>query len=408
MTVAIGASAINVALGNPIATSGITTTASGSNFYIVAMANNGGVSSIVDSKSNSYTQIASKQDTNNGRWIYLYECLNGTGGSSHTATLNAGDNGFAIALVEVTGSDTTDPSETPTTDYNTGDATMNCSVTTGADNELVLTAGFVTSAGNAIVLNGGFTGIDSGTSAYVGGATAYKSVASASTAADPAWTQNGGGAFEGLSITVALKDGAPPGPAITDAGDENYTPGETGITITGTAFGASQGAGKVWLSPTNDVNDALRVQQTVTAWADTSITITTAQGNCRYGATLYLFVVDNAAAASNGHAVTLSPVTGKSYVNLASVHSPSSERLTSSPDLEIGDQIEVSTIQGTGTVTVADDATWQADIGVTSFNFRVWDNTDGTWGAAATQTIQGVSIGWRGNRMSLGLRLSLA
>jgi hypothetical protein len=42
------------------------------------------------------------------------------------------------------------------------------------------------------------------------------------------------------------------------------------------------------------VDDAARVAQTVTAWADTSITFTAVRGALQPGTTLYLFVVPTA------------------------------------------------------------------------------------------------------------------
>lgn len=100
---------------------------------------------------------------------------------------------------------------------------------------------------------------------------------------------------------------SPPNVTISDAGDELYFNGES-ITITGTNFGASQGAGRVWISPTNNVNDGSRVEQTVTAWSDTSITITTVKGGLSYLTNAYLFVVNNLSQTnSTGHVVQLEP-----------------------------------------------------------------------------------------------------
>lgn len=79
------------------------------------------------------------------------------------------------------------------------------------------------------------------------------------------------------------------------------------------------------------------------------------------------------------------------YVTLTSVHSPSSERLTSVPDLEVGDQIEYGVVQGTGAVVVNADGTFVADSGVGAFSFRVWSATDRTFGAVAVQDLTGAT-----------------
>ena len=93
--------------------------------------------------------------------------------------------------------------------------------------------------------------------------------------------------------------------AITSVSDSTLTNGQTGITITGTGFGASQGAGFVTISPTDDVTDASAEEQTVTAWSDTSITFTAVRGSLAYNTTMYLFVEENGGESNaSGEAVS--------------------------------------------------------------------------------------------------------
>lgn len=107
-----------------------------------------------------------------------------------------------------------------------------------------------------------------------------------------------------------------PGVDITNAGDEVFENGES-ITITGSGFGASQGVGKVYISPSDDIADAGRVEQTVTAWADTSITITVARGGLSFLTNHYLFVKNNALESNaGGYSVQIEP---KVYVRRALV-----------------------------------------------------------------------------------------
>jgi hypothetical protein len=76
-------------------------------------------------------------------------------------------------------------------------------------------------------------------------------------------------------VAVAVKRYSTPAvPTITDAGTEVFADAQTGIVITGTNFGASQGVGAVKISPTNNVADGAAVTQTIENWSDTSITIT--------------------------------------------------------------------------------------------------------------------------------------
>lgn len=93
--------------------------------------------------------------------------------------------------------------------------------------------------------------------------------------------------WEGGNITGATN------PTITDAGDEGFFNGETLCPITGTGFGTSQGAGKVYISPTDNVADGGRVEQTVTSWADTAIAFTAVKGSLSLETNAYLFVVNN-------------------------------------------------------------------------------------------------------------------
>lgn len=77
---------------------------------------------------------------------------------------------------------------------------------------------------------------------------------------------------------------------------------QTGIVLTGSLFGASQGAGLVELGDASDYTTATKATQTVTAWADTSITITANLGALTPGP-LWMFVTNNAGQHSEGRPV---------------------------------------------------------------------------------------------------------
>lgn len=93
-------------------------------------------------------------------------------------------------------------------------------------------------------------------------------------------------------------------PTITDAGDEDFTPGETPVTVIGTGFGATQGSGRVELNTAAD-GSGVSVTQTIVSWSATSIAITITKGGHNYGA-LYLIVHNADGQRSAGYAVTLS------------------------------------------------------------------------------------------------------
>jgi hypothetical protein len=102
------------------------------------------------------------------------------------------------------------------------------------------------------------------------------------------------------------------------------------------------------------------------SYAATSARVTTADGN-------------------DSVSVTISPPAGRDYVDIGTPDPVAANRITAIPDIESGDQLEWGNIQGTGTVVVNDDATFDADEGVTAFDVRAQDGTG--WGDWATQTV---------------------
>jgi hypothetical protein len=88
-----------------IATSAVTTQASGSTFLILVFWQSARTfTSVVDSKSNIYTQIDTEITIGGTDRCRAYYCENGTGGASHTATLNI--SGLAVCgimFLEITG-----------------------------------------------------------------------------------------------------------------------------------------------------------------------------------------------------------------------------------------------------------------------------------------------------------------
>lgn len=123
---------------------------------------------------------------------------------------------------------------------------------------------------------------------------------------------NGGSGESGPSVTaiylMVLSAGPSLGPEIDDVDPDTLAHGDTGIDITGSGFGATQGSGSVIVSPTDDVDDVNAATQTVTSWGDTGITFTANQGGITPGSA-YLFVVDDDGNSNeDGFPVTLVPV----------------------------------------------------------------------------------------------------
>jgi hypothetical protein len=151
-------------------------------------------------------------------------------------------------------------------------------------------------------------------------------------------------------------------------------------TITGSNFGASQGAGGVAIGG---------VAQPIVSWGDTSITIgPIARGILRYG-TQSVVVTSDADGSSNPSAQPLLPQAGWNYVNLVNPLATSGARITASPDLAGGDQLAWGDIIPSGTVTVASDASYLASSTVGQFNVECNDGTG--WGGFGTQFVANVA-----------------
>ena len=129
-------------------------------------------------------------------------------------------------------------------------------------------------------------------------------------------------------VAVAFSSGAAP-MSITDVDSDNIiTNGQTGIVITGVGFEASQNSGTVTIDG---------VTQTVTAWADTAITITHVRSSMKYGA--QTLSVTNNSAANDTQPITVNPASGFSYVDLSGYVEGSAD-ITGTPSLVDGDQLE--------------------------------------------------------------------
>lgn len=160
---------------------------------------------------------------------------------------------------------------------------------------------------------------------------------------------------------------------------------DTGITLTGSGFGATKGSSSVIISPTNNPADANAVTQTTTAWSDTSITFTVGRGALKYAASGYYVFVRTSGGDSTGQAVSLSPQTGWAYAGIVTPDPTASNRITATADIASGDQLAYGNIQGTGTVVVTSSATFNATSTVTAFDVEVNDGIG--WGTTATQTL---------------------
>lgn len=119
------------------------------------------------------------------------------------------------------------------------------------------------------------------------------------------------GAVNWTHYAVALNAASEAGVTISSVSDTTLTHGQSGIVITLT--GASASGNTVIVSPTDDVEDALAVAQTITAEGTTEITFTADLDSFDFG-TLYLFVV-NADSESNETGEVISRVIGSATLS---------------------------------------------------------------------------------------------
>lgn len=200
-------------------------------------------------------------------------------------------------------------------------------------------------------------------------------------------------AFSGL-IGFAIPAGAvgEDDPTITDVDtDEVVLDGQTSVAVTGTDMGADETERTFTLR-----QGSTSVPQTETgSGTDTAATLTIgieqSGADIKFGsATLRVTRTDDDAYGEI--AITVNPPTGQLYVDIGTPDSEADNRITAVDDIASGDQIQARG-EGGGAVPAglnleSDGTFWFADGETpTAFDVRVWDASDATWGAWATQSI---------------------
>lgn len=336
------------------------------------------ISTVSDSKSNTWTILGSVSTTG-GAKLAVYTSFNWTGGGSHTGTVTFSGNAFPVLhMFEVTGAATSSPVDIDITEAEVNQPFSVTSGTLAQNNELIVIIGEQNVAGIATDAYTSSTSTILSQEPDLGNFwTSGIATSIVATNASQAWAITKGTSTTGAVGTARLitfkEATAGTTPAITSTSSATPSNGSS-LTITGTDFQASQGAGYVTIGG---------VVQTVTSWADTSITVTVARGTNKYGVSVNVVVTDNAAASSSPYALTsLQPQSGWSFVDMSTPNTSVGNRISTTPDLVSGDQIAYDNVGGK--VSVANDATFSAGTSVRSFDFEVWSSPDG-WGFAATQ-----------------------
>lgn len=218
---------------NTVTTGSGTSSVSGSTFLIgVSWDATTSISSVSDSKSNTYTAVGTPQNdggAGSGGNHQFYVCENGTGGTSHTATVNFSGTAYPTAhLIEITGA------ATPVQDIavQTQDAGTPFTASTGTlaqANEVIvaLCGANIGSAGAYASSNFTILSQENDVSQYWGSAVASLVVSSTSSVTPSFTRTNSSGAAAVLAISF-----------YEDAGGEAAISPAAGVSTCGTLTGS--------------------------------------------------------------------------------------------------------------------------------------------------------------------------
>lgn len=246
---------------------------------------------------------------------------------------------------------------------------------------------------NAGVAAAGFTTIYSEQDSSTDEATVigYKAVAGTSPVGGAyTWTADGSMVCAQAILAIYADLGGVAAPTLTDVDtDEAVDEGQTGVAVTGTAMDAAGGRTFALVQGSVVVTQTETGTPTDTTAALTIVTESTT--SLKFG-TASLRVTRTADSQTGTLSVTVNPPTGLIFVDVGTPDTTSAERITAVADIVSGDQIEARAVGGgaapTG-LTLNADATFYYTSGntPTAFDVRVWDQSDSTWGAWATQGI---------------------
>lgn len=251
------------------------------------------------------TLIVQKDYYSAGRHIALYRyTAPPTSSTTYEVTWGGSVDDASFGAVTYTGVDQTTPvpNSTSSGDENTGTATITIASATG---EMVIAAIHTRYPTNGATESGGQTERIYANNWSGNDAVFAVGEEAGATSVTQEWTLTNTGTW--AAVAARLSEAAT-APTITDAGDESFYNGETGCTISGSGFGSSQGNGTVKISPTNNVNDAGAIAQTVTSWGATSIQFTCVKSTLSFLTNYYLFVTENGGASNaTGYQVQIEP-----------------------------------------------------------------------------------------------------
>jgi hypothetical protein len=229
-------------------------------------------------------------------------------GASMTVTVDAGAfnvHGYRVEVYDYTSYDTTTPigaTATGTDADGDGAASITLSATPRSDSEIMACAciGIATNGTHATTPGTSWTELFDVEPAD-GWLASETQIRTTYTGTSVDWVDLETGTAVPDSATLLafeVRDVAASVPSVTLVNPDRFLNAQANIVISGSTFGASQGAGAVIISPSDNVNDAGAVTQTVTSWADTSITFTAVRSSLAMGTNLYLFVRENGGSSN--------------------------------------------------------------------------------------------------------------
>lgn len=185
-------------------------------------------------------------------------------------------------------------------------------------------------------------------------------------------------------------------PTITDVDtDEIVLDGQTGVAVTGTDLGTTN-ADRTFTLRQGSTSVPQTETGTGTATAATlTIGIEQSGADIKFGAAT-LRATRTSDSAFGELAITVNPPTGQIYVDVGTPDTTAANRITAVADIASGDQLQARGEGGGAApagLNLEDDGTFWFEDGETptAFDVRVWDASDATWGAWATQGIAGAA-----------------
>lgn len=218
MTIAVGQHTfVTSTFTSGLTTTGIATSASGSNFYVFAGVSSTTTPTVSDNKGNTYTLITSDLTGNfGGIGVFAWKAENGTGGAGHTVTVSLANVGMAVEFIEVTGAATSGSVDASGHNgTNSQSTTITCAtVTTTNANDLILSFWKSSNTGNTSIASNtgaGYALVDSQT-ANPAFAASSRVVSSTGTYGDTYTV--GTAAYQGTITLAILPAGAGPPPPV--------------------------------------------------------------------------------------------------------------------------------------------------------------------------------------------------